>query len=103
MIPELPWIRLGECYVTVEINVRPSSRKRGLLSTYPSGPVIGLLSAPEKGRANRELIDYIAGVAGVPASAVSIIRGPAARRKVIRIETAAPHNVAARLREMASA
>jgi uncharacterized protein len=101
MTPELPWIRLGDGRVTVEINARPASRKRGLLKTQPSGPVIGLLSAPEKGRANRELIEFMAEIAGVPASSVSIIKGLGTRRKVIRIETVATHTVAAKLRELA--
>ena len=66
MTPELPWLRIGDGYVTVEINARPASRKRGVLKTQPSGPVIGLIAAPEKGRANRELIEFMAEVAGVP-------------------------------------
>ncbi len=100
MTLELPWIRLGDGHVTVEINARPASRKRGLLKIQPSGPVIGLVSAPEKGRANRELIELMAEIAGVPASAVSIIKGLGTRRKVIRIETPSPHTMAAKLREL---
>ena len=63
--------------------------------------MIGLVSAPERGRANRELIEFIAEIAGVPTSAVSIIKGAGACRKVIQIETAVPHTLAAKLREMA--
>ncbi len=102
MTPEVPWLRIGDGYLTVEISARPASRKRGVLKAPPSGPVIGLLSAPEKGRANRELIEFMAEVAGVPASAVSIIRGQGARKKVIRVETPAPQAVAAKLCELVS-
>lgn len=98
MISESDWIRLGDVYLTVEIDARPGNRKRGLLKTLPSGPVIGLVSAPEKGRANRELIEFLAEAAAVPASAVSIIKGQNARKKVLRVETSAPQVVAARLR-----
>jgi len=93
-------MRLGDGHVTIEIGARPGSRKRGVLKTQPSGLVVGVVSAPEKGRANRELIEFIAEIAGVPASAVSIIKGPGARRKVIRIETTFPQAVAAKLREL---
>jgi uncharacterized protein (TIGR00251 family) len=101
MTPEISWMRLGNGHVTVEINARPSSRKRGLLKIQPSGLVIGLASAPEKGHANRELIEFMAEIAGVPAASVSIIKGAVTRRKVIRIENASPPTVAAKLRELA--
>jgi len=100
--PELPWLRIGDGYVTVEISARPASRKRGLLKTQPSGPVIGLIAAPEKGHANRELIELMAEVAGVPTAAVSIIRGQGARKKVVRVETPAPQTAAAKFRELVS-
>jgi uncharacterized protein (TIGR00251 family) len=51
---------------------------------------VALNSAPEKGRANRELIEFIAQALGVAAAAVTIIRGQTAREKVIRIEASPP-------------
>ena len=98
--PELAWLRIGDGHVTVAINARPASRKRGLLKTQPSGLLIGLIAAPEKGRANRELIEFMAEVAGVRASAVSIIKGQGARKKVVRVETPAPQTAAAKFREL---
>lgn len=65
-----------------------------------TGPVIGLAAAPEKGRANRELIEFIADLLGVPASAVSVIRGHSARQKVIRIQSAAAQALGAKLIEL---
>jgi uncharacterized protein (TIGR00251 family) len=95
----LPWLRLGDGYLTVEISARPGSGKRGLLRISATGPVVGLAAAPEKGRANRELIEFMAEILHVPASAVSILRGQGARQKVIRIETAVPQALAARILE----
>ncbi len=99
--PAAPWLRLGDGYLTVEISARPASAKRGLLRISATGPVVGLAAAPEKGRANRELIEFIADLLDIPASAVSVIRGQSARQKVIRIETAAPHPLGAKLMEWA--
>jgi uncharacterized protein len=61
-----------------------------------------LASAPEKGRANRELIEFMAEILDVPVSAVSIVRGEGARQKVIRIETAAPRALAAKLVDLSN-
>jgi uncharacterized protein YggU (UPF0235/DUF167 family) len=98
--PLSPWLRLGDDYLTVEISARPGSGKRGLLRTRPTGPVVALASAPEKGRANRELIEFIADLLDVPASAVSVIRGHSARQKVIQIESAAAQALGAKLIEL---
>jgi uncharacterized protein YggU (UPF0235/DUF167 family) len=92
-----PWLRLGKGYLTVEIKARPGSRKRGLLRTLPTGPVVALVAVPEKGRANRELIEFIAEVLGVSPMALSIVKGQSARQKLIRVETAAPQALGAKL------
>jgi uncharacterized protein len=90
-------LRLGDSYLTIELSVRPSAGKQGFLHSRPNGPVIALRSAPEKGRANRELIDYLAAILDVPARAVTIIKGESARQKVLRVETASAHALAAKL------
>ncbi|HXR36510.1 MAG TPA: DUF167 domain-containing protein [Candidatus Binataceae bacterium] len=99
-VPASPWLRVGEGHLTVEISARPASARRGLLRTSPAGLVIGLAAAPEKGRANRELIEFIADLLDVPASAVSVIRGHSRRQKVIRIQSAAAQVLGAKLIEL---
>jgi uncharacterized protein YggU (UPF0235/DUF167 family) len=93
------WLRLGDGYLTIEISARPASARRGLLRIAATGPVIGLASAPEKGRANRELIELVADLLEVPVPAVSVIRGRSARQKVLRIETTTPQALRAKLIE----
>ncbi len=93
-------MRLGRDYISVELSVRPGAGRRGFLRIRPTGPVVALNSAPEKGRANHELIEFIAEVMGVPATAVSIIKGQSARQKVVRVETASPSAAAARMLEL---
>ena len=97
-----PWLRLGDGYLTVEISARPASAKRGLLRISATGPVVGLAASPEKGRANRELIEFMAETLDVPASAISVIRGQSARQKVLRIETPIAPAVAAKLIALAN-
>lgn len=69
----------------VEIKVVPSSGKQACklegerLKCY-------LKAAPQKGKANKELIAYLAKMVGIPAAQVSIIAGQTARTKRISIE-----------------
>ena len=83
--------------MTIEIVARPGSQRRGLLRVEPRGPVIGLASPAERGKANDELIATIADIAGVARGEVSILRGAGTRNKVVRIATAQPAATAERL------
>jgi uncharacterized protein YggU (UPF0235/DUF167 family) len=76
-----------------------------LLRVELSGPVIGLGSPAEKGRANDELIALVADIAGLASSDVSILRGANSRLKVVRIECvrARPEAVAQRILAMTAA
>jgi uncharacterized protein YggU (UPF0235/DUF167 family) len=81
---------------------RPGASRVGLLRVDSRGLVIGIAAAPECGKANAELIDTVARMAGVARSAVELAAGTAARRKSLRIICADPAAIAARLTAMAS-
>ena len=100
-VPAPQWLRLDKNHFTVELSVRPGAGKRGFLRIRPGGPVVALNSAPEKGRANRELIEFLAEVLGVPRAAVSIVKGQSARQKGVRVEASSPQRLAAKLAELA--
>lgn len=91
------WLRIGADSLTLEVVVRPGSQRTGILRIEDRGLVIGVGSAAEKGRANAELIAAIAGIAGVGRGAVSLLRGPTSRTKVIRIGADAPAMIADRI------
>jgi uncharacterized protein len=94
-------MRVSADEVMIEVAARPGASNRGVVRATPDGLVIRLKSAPEKGNANLELIEYLADQLRVPRSAVMIVRGKTSRRKTIRIVTHQPAKVAARLRELA--
>jgi uncharacterized protein len=95
-------MRVSVDEVVIEVAARPGASKRGVVRGGPGGLVIRLNSAPEKGNANLELIEYLADQLRVPRSAVMIARGKTSRRKTIRIVTHQPAKVAARLRSLAN-
>jgi len=91
------WLALGENRVTIEIVARPGAARRGIVRLDPRGLIIALNSAPEKGKANDELIEYLARELKVARWAIAIVRGAASRRKTVRIEPCDAATIAAHL------
>ena len=95
-------MRVSADEVTIEVAARPGASNRGVIRASHDVLVIRLNSAPQKGNANIELIEYLADQLRVPRSAVMIARGKTSRRKTIRIVTHQPAKVAALLRKLAN-
>ena len=97
---DTPWMRVGDSEVTIEVTARPGASRRGVIGATGGRLVVGVHSGPEKGKANGELIEYLAAELRVPRSALLIVRGATARRKTIRIVTHEPAKAASRLRDI---
>lgn len=73
----------------VRVKVQPKSRHPGLDGLRPAadGPRlrVSVSEAPEDGRANRAVCAALAAALGLPASAVEVAQGAAARDKTLRI------------------
>jgi uncharacterized protein (TIGR00251 family) len=95
------WLTFGEEQVTIEIVARPGASRRGIVRLDPRGLIIALNSAPEKGKANDELIEYLARELKVARSAIAIVWGETSRRKTVRIEPCDAAAIAARLEALA--
>jgi uncharacterized protein (TIGR00251 family) len=93
-----PWLRIADSYLTIEIVARPGSSKTGFLRVESRGLVVGIGAAPEKGKANAELIALIAKCLELPRSSIAIVRGESARRKTIRIDARSPGEIANHLK-----
>jgi uncharacterized protein len=91
------WIRTSDGAVTVQVLARPGASRSEILRIDPRGVVIALAAAPDKGKANDELTRFLARMAGVARSDVSILRGESSRNKTVRIATRDPAAIAARL------
>jgi uncharacterized protein len=97
-----PWMRLGSDHLSIEVAARPGASRSEIKGIDERGLLIAIAAAPERGKANDELIRLIVKIAEVPRSAVSIIKGDTARRKTLRIKTPAPAECATKLIEAAS-
>ena len=70
----------------VEIKVIPSSGKQRFFKDKSGQLKCYLKSPPEKGKANTELINFIAKKLGVPKSKISIPFGITSRKKRLKID-----------------
>lgn len=91
--PGLPWWRPEEGSTTtwlLSVRVQPGASRTG--AAGPAGPEgaelkVRLASPPVDGRANDELVRWLARELGVPRSAVTLVRGRTSRSKQVRIDT----------------
>lgn len=97
---DTPWMRVADHEVTIEVTARPGASRRGVIGTTGERLVVGVHSGPQKGKANDELIEYLASELRVPRSALLIVRGATSRRKTIRIVTHDPAKAVSRLRQI---
>jgi uncharacterized protein len=77
--------------VRVSIRVTPKSRRAGIqgLADRPAGGAdlkVALQAAPEKGRANDELIRLLAQAWGIPRRRLTLLAGAADRHKTVLVE-----------------
>jgi uncharacterized protein (TIGR00251 family) len=92
------WLSSDSNSLTIHVLARPGASRRRIVSIDPRGVVVALNSPPEKGRANDELIDFLARIASVPRSTITIMRGGTSRHKTIRVLAGDPPKVASVLR-----
>jgi len=97
---DIPCMRVSVDEVIIEVSARPGASRCGVLGLSGERLAIGVNSRPEKGKANDELIEYLARAMRVPRAALLIVRGETSRRKTIRIVTHEPAKVASRLRQI---
>jgi uncharacterized protein len=77
--------------------VRTGVTRIGVLGADARGLLIGVAAAPERGKANAELIRIIAQLTQVRQSAVELVAGATSRHKSVRVWCDSPAGVAARL------
>ncbi len=97
---DAPWMRIGAGEIVIDVTAQPRSSRRGVVRAGAESLLIAINSAPEKGKANDELIAYLADELRIPKSALMMLRGAASRKKSIRIITHEPAKIAARLRRI---
>ena len=71
--------------IQFEVHVRPRASRSALAGVHDGILALRVSAPPAEGRANAAVIELLADAFGVRSSAVEIVKGASARRKLIRI------------------
>lgn len=71
----------------IKLYIRPGAAETRVEGIYQDRIKIRINASPEKGRANKELIKFIAGILSIPKSRISITSGKTSNYKEIQINS----------------
>ena len=80
-----PWLREDGASVVLTLHVQPGAKRTGVAGTHAEALKIRLAAPPVDGKANAELLRFLADAFGVPLRNVTLLRGESARAKVVRV------------------
>jgi uncharacterized protein (TIGR00251 family) len=69
----------------IALRVSPRAKRAGLVGWHGAAIKIAVRAAPERGRANDEVLAVLAAALGVPAAALVLESGVASRDKRVRV------------------
>jgi uncharacterized protein (TIGR00251 family) len=73
-------------HAILAVRVQPRAKRDEVAGERAGAVVIRIAAPPVDGKANAALCRFVAQRAGVPRSAVSVVRGESARDKLLRVE-----------------
>jgi uncharacterized protein (TIGR00251 family) len=81
-----PWLREEAGAIVLALHVQPGAGRTAVAGTHGAALKLKLAAPPVDGKANAELLRFLADAFGVPLRNVALERGMASRTKVVRIE-----------------
>ena len=82
---DAPWARRLDDGWSITIQVQPGATRSEVVGPHGDALRIRVAGAAVDGKANAELVRFLAEHLGVPRRDVEIVRGHTARRKVVRV------------------
>ena len=83
--PESPWARRVDDGWSLTIRVQPGAARSEVVGPYGDALRVRVAGPAVDGKANAELVRFLAEQLGLPARAVAITRGDTSRTKVVHI------------------
>ena len=77
----------GRVTIQLTLHVQPGARCTEVAGTHGDALRIRLAAPPVDGKANAELMRFLAKAFGVPQRHVTLVRGDSSRQKIVRIES----------------
>ena len=79
------WFKKVKDEFLLRIYVQPGAKKTEISGLYGDSLKVRLLSPPIEGRANKELVHFIAKIFNIPKTQVILKKGQHSRKKIIEI------------------
>jgi uncharacterized protein len=73
-------------HAVFSVRVSPGAARTKIIGEHDGALKVSVNAPPEKGKANKELVDYLAEILGVKRAAVTVISGETSRQKKIAVE-----------------
>jgi uncharacterized protein (TIGR00251 family) len=84
------------------VKVQPNSGRNGIAGFSSGVWRIKIAAQPEKGKANKELIEYLSIVLDIQKADLEILKGPNSHHKIISVKGLTPEVISSRLSTLIS-
>lgn len=81
-----PWLKRYDQYMTLQIKVKPGSKKNAISIDLEGGLQISLQASAQDGKANKMLIQYLAKALRLQQKQIDILRGTTSRLKLLSLK-----------------
>ena len=85
---DLPWARAVDDGWLLELRIQPGARRSEVVGLLGRSLKIKVAAPADDGRANAELIRFLAGTLGLTRRDVRIVRGGSSRTKAVAVDVA---------------
>jgi hypothetical protein len=76
----------GKKGAAIAVRITPSATKNQIVGALNDGTIkIHIAAAPDEGQANKELIEFLSGVLGIPKDRIEVVAGDMGRDKLVSI------------------
>lgn len=82
------------------VRVSPGASRNAVVGEYDGSLKVSIAAPPEKGKANRELADFLAGLLGARRASVNVVAGETSRSKTVAVDGFTAAAVRARLAQL---
>jgi uncharacterized protein len=72
--------------VQLQLHVQPGASRTGIAGLHGDALKVRVAAPPTDGRANRELLDYLAELLGVARARIALVKGESGRRKIVTVQ-----------------
>lgn len=93
-----PYLRETAEGVVIALRVQPKASRSGVRGVHGGAVKVSVTEAPEKGKANRAVIEVIADALGVARSRVTVVSGETSHDKQVMVARMAAREAAEKLK-----